>query len=136
MSKIKVDVTLNHGLYTFSDFREYGQEICLYSFVKSRRTERIYLMATTRKKKMLSLVYVIVLPVWLVMVLFLPIKWYWAVLLWVFASSLFTLLMYTLNKKTRKSLQFFPLMILDPRKETITFLRRKKLAYLQIPGNK
>lgn len=136
MSKIKVDVTLNHGLYSFSDFREYNQEICLYSFVKSRRTERIYLMASRRKKKMLSLVYIIVLPVWLLLMLLLPIKWYFSVLLWIFASFFFSLFMYTLNKKTRKSLQFFPLMILDPLKETITFLRKKKLAYLQILSSK
>lgn len=136
MNKIKVDVTLNHGLYSSSDFREYNQEICLYSFVKSRRTKRIYLMASARKKKMLSLVYIIVLPAWLLLMLLLPIKWYFIILLWMFVSFFFSLLMYILNKKTRKSLQFFPLMILDPQKETITFLRKKTLAYLQILSSK
>lgn len=108
----------------------------MYSFCRSAKSRKIYLMVTRRTKAVQNLAYIAGSLVFLGLMIFFPLRWYWLILLWMFFSGLCCAVIRREIARSRRRVQLHPPMVIDPFRRTITFYRRRNLSCFQIKSEK
>lgn len=131
-----LEVDLNHPIDDRVDAYFQIRLLAMYSFCRSAKSRKIYLMVTRRTKVVQNSAYFAGSLVFLGLVFFFPLQWYWLILFWVIFSGLFLTVIRREIVKSRRQVQLHPPMVIDPVRRTITFYRRRDLSCFQIKGEK
>ena len=131
MLKIK----LNRSLYSEEDFDDMERLMSTYSLCPSKRSGKIFLIATQCKKNTWwYCIYAFIIPLCIGFIMLIPINKWICLLLGIAAASAFVGGLSVMHRKTLKKLQFHPLMVFDPQKRTISFYRFKNVSFFQMSG--
>ncbi len=132
------EIILNHcvdyGLN--SEQLQLDSDISFYKLASSRDADKYYLILSPQMQQCTFYgIYSLAIFFGCIFA-FLPIPIYLRILLWVIFSTIVIAMNIVVFKKKFAGMQKYPVMILDTEKKTVSFFRKRRLAYIQINGNR
>ena len=132
MSLLQGYVKLNRRLQSQDDFYDLQYHFRHYSLYQGKRSGKIFLFAPKRKKRILwQLCNCIAIPVCIGLSMLLPLSFWLCIPIGILLAIPIIVKANKVQKRILKKLQFHPLVILDLKKQTLTFCQRKSAVFFQ-----